>query len=139
ACAEVERREPEALETHLLRAEVLRAQGRGTEALQTLERLLARFPGHVGLSFTLAERQLEAGLTRRAKDTLQAVSPFLTGYAQRAHLLSLEAACLEREGLLSTAVERRQTAARLAPGPEAWFAVARTQERCGGMTRALGA
>ncbi|WP_164008082.1 O-antigen ligase family protein [Pyxidicoccus trucidator] len=128
ACAEVERREPDALDTHLLRAEVLRAQGRGEEALQTLERLLARFPGHVELSFTLAARQLDAGLTRRAKDTLQAVSPFLTDYAQRARLLSLEAACLEREGLLSSAVERRQTAARLAPGPDAWFAVARTQE-----------
>ncbi|NMO22222.1 tetratricopeptide repeat protein [Pyxidicoccus fallax] len=128
ACAEVERLEPEALESHLLRAEVLRAQGRREEALQTLERLLARFPGHVELSFTLAHQQLEAGLTRRAKDTLQAVSPFLTDYAQRARLLSLEASCLEREGLLSRAVERRLTAARLAPGPDAWFAVARTQE-----------
>ena len=128
ACAEVERLEPDALESHLLRAEVLRAQGKREEALQTLERLLARFPGNVDLSFTLAEQQLGAGLTRRAKDTLQAVSPFLTDYAQRARLLSLEAACLEREGLLSRAVELRKTAARLAPGPDAWFAVARTQE-----------
>jgi tetratricopeptide (TPR) repeat protein len=128
ACAEVERLEPEALESHLLRAEVLRARGRREEALQALERLLARFPGNVELSFTLAAQQLDAGLTRRAKDTLQAVSPFLTDYAQRARLLSLEASCLEREGLLSRAVERRQTAARLAPGPDAWFAVARTQE-----------
>ncbi|WP_163990500.1 O-antigen ligase family protein [Pyxidicoccus caerfyrddinensis] len=128
ACAEVERLEPEALDTHLLRAEVLRAQGRRDDALQTLERLLARFPGHVELSFTLASQQLDAGLTRRAKDTLQAVSPFLTDYAQRARLLSMEASCLEREGLLSRAVELRQTAARLVPGPDAWFAVARTQE-----------
>ncbi|QSQ28361.1 O-antigen ligase family protein [Pyxidicoccus parkwayensis] len=128
ATAEVARLEPDALDTHLLRAEVLRAQGRRDEALQTLERLLARFPGHVELSFTLAAQQLDAGLTRRAKDTLQAVSPFLTDYAQRARLLSMEASCLEREGLLSRAVERRQTAARLAPGPDAWFAVARTQE-----------
>jgi len=128
ACAEVERREPDALDTHLVRAEVLRAQGRSDEALQTLERLLTRHPGHVELSFILAAQQLNAGLTRRAKDTLQGVSPFLTDYAQRARLLSLEAACLEREGLLSRAVERRQTAVRLAPGPDAWFAVARTQE-----------
>lgn len=128
ARAEVERLAPDALDTHLLHAEVLKAQGRRDEALQTLERLLARFPGQVELSFTLAAQQLDAGLTRRAKDTLQAVSPFLSDYAQRARLLSLEAACLEREGLLSRAVERRQTAARLAPGPDAWFAVARTQE-----------
>ncbi|MBZ4415225.1 O-antigen ligase family protein [Myxococcus sp. RHSTA-1-4] len=128
ACAEVERLEPEALESHLLRAEVLRAQGKHEEALQALERLLARFPGNVELSFTLAARQLDAGLTRRARGTLQAVSPFLTDYAQRARLLSLEASCLEREGLLSRAVELRQTAARLVPGPDAWFAVARTQE-----------
>lgn len=128
ACAEVERREPDALDTHLLRAEVLKAGGRKAEALELLERLLARFPGHVELSFSLASQQLDAGLTRRAKDTLQAVSPFLTDYGQRARLLSMEAACLEREGLLSRAVERRQTAARLAPAPEAWFAVARTQE-----------
>jgi tetratricopeptide (TPR) repeat protein len=128
ARAEVARLEPDALDTHLLHAEVLKAQGRRDEALQTLERLLARFPGQVELSFTLAAQQLDAGLTRRAKDTLQAVSPFLTDYAQRARLLSMEAACLEREGLLSRAVERRQTAARLAPGPDAWFAVARTQE-----------
>ncbi|MCP3144199.1 O-antigen ligase family protein [Pyxidicoccus xibeiensis] len=128
ACVEVERREPDALDTHLLRAEVLRAQGKREQALQSLERLLVRFPGSVELAFTLATQQLDAGLTRRAKDTLQSVTPFLTDYAQRARLLSMEAACLEREGLFSRAVEVRQTAARLAPGPDAWFAVARAQE-----------
>ncbi len=128
ALAEVERLAPDALDTHLLRAEVLRAQGRREEALQSLERLLARFPGNVALSFQLAAQQLDAGLTRRAKETLQALAPFITDYAQRARLLSMEAACLEREGLLSRALERRQTAARLAPGADAFFTVARTQE-----------
>ena len=96
--------------------------------MQSLERLLARFPGNVALSFQLASQQLDAGLTRRARDTLHALAPFITDYAQRARLLSLEAACLEREGLLSRALERRQTAARLVPGADAHFAVARTQE-----------
>ncbi|NVJ08854.1 O-antigen ligase family protein [Myxococcus sp. AM001] len=128
ARAQVERLAPDALDTHLLRAEVLRAQGKREEALQALERLLARFPGNVVLSFQLAAQQLEAGLTRRAKDTLKALAPFITDYAQRARLLAMEAACLEREGLLSHALERRQSAARLAPGAEAFFAVARTQE-----------
>ncbi|WP_426757144.1 O-antigen ligase family protein [Myxococcus sp. Y35] len=128
ARAEVERLAPDALDTHLLRAEVLRAQGRREEALHSLERLLARFPGNVALSFQLAAQQLDAGLTRRAKETLQALAPFITDYAQRARLLSMEAACLEREGLLSRALERRQTAARLAPSADAFFAVARTQE-----------
>lgn len=128
ACAEVERREPDAMDTHLLRAELLRARGERGQALQLLERLVARFPGHVELAFSLAAQQLDAGLTRRAKDTLSAVAPFLTDYAQRARLFSLEAACLEREGMLSLAAERRQTAARLVPTADAWFAVARTQE-----------
>ncbi|MFP2962126.1 tetratricopeptide repeat protein, partial [Myxococcus sp. 1LA] len=128
AWARVEQVAPDALETHLLRAEVLRAQGRREEALHALERLLARFPGNVALSFQLAAQQLDAGLTRRAKGTLQALAPFITDYAQRARLLAMEAACLEREGLLSHALERRQTAARLAPGADAFFAVARTQE-----------
>lgn len=128
ACAEVERREPDALSTHLLRADVLRAQGREGEALQSLERLLARFPGNVELSFSLASQQLEAGLTRRARDTLDAVGPFLTDFHQRARLLALEASCFEREGLLARAVERRQSVARLTPTPEAYFAVARLQE-----------
>ncbi|NVJ19007.1 O-antigen ligase family protein [Myxococcus sp. AM010] len=128
ARAQVERLAPDALDTHLLRAEVLRAQGKREEALRALERLLARFPGDVALSFQLAAQQLDAGLTRRAKDTLKALAPFITDYAQRARLLAMEAACLEREGLLSHALERRQSAARLAPGAEAFFAVARTQE-----------
>ncbi|AKQ69004.1 Malonyl CoA-acyl carrier protein transacylase [Myxococcus hansupus] len=128
AWVEVERLAPDVLDTYLLRAEVLRAQGRRDEALQSLERLLARFPGNVALSFQLASQQLDAGLTRRARDTLQALAPFITDYAQRARLLSLEASCLEREGLLSRALERRQTAARLVPGADAYFAVARTQE-----------
>ncbi|MBJ6761338.1 O-antigen ligase family protein [Myxococcaceae bacterium JPH2] len=128
ACAEVEQREPEALSTLLLRADVLRAQGKGDEALQSLERLLARFPGNVELSFTLAARELDAGLTRRARDTLDGVGPFLTDFQQRARLLALEAACFEHEGLLSRAVERRQSVARLQPSPDAYFAVARLQE-----------
>ncbi|GEL69082.1 hypothetical protein MVI01_08660 [Myxococcus virescens] len=128
ARAQVERLAPDALDTHLLRADVLRAQGKREEALRALEQLLARFPGNVALSFQLAAQQLDAGLTRRAKDTLQALAPFITDYAQRARLLAMEAACLEREGLLSHALERRQTAARLVPGADAFFAVARTQE-----------
>ncbi|WIG95096.1 O-antigen ligase family protein [Myxococcus sp. SDU36] len=128
ALAQVERLAPDVLDTHLLRAEVLRAQGKREEALHALERLLARFPGNVALSFQLAAQQLDAGLTRRAKATLKALAPFITDYAQRARLLAMEAACLEREGLLSHALERRQSAARLAPGAEAFFAVARTQE-----------
>ncbi|MCE9672365.1 O-antigen ligase family protein [Myxococcus stipitatus] len=128
ACARVEALAPDARDTALLRAEVLRAQGQGGAALQVVERLVSRQPGDVEVAFTLAGWQLDAGLVRRARDTLQAVGPFLSDYRQRARLLSLEAACLEREGLLSRAVERRQTAARLVPSPEAHFAVARLQE-----------
>jgi tetratricopeptide (TPR) repeat protein len=52
----------------------------------------------------------------------------VTDYRQRARLLSMEADGLEREGLLSRAVDRRQTVARLLPSAEAYFAVARLQE-----------
>jgi tetratricopeptide (TPR) repeat protein len=129
AWAEVARLEPDARDTHLLHAQVLRARGEGPEALRLLEQLLSRFPADVELAFTLASWQLDAGLTRRAKATLEAVSPFLTNYSQRARLFALEAVCLEREGLYSLAAERLQSAARLAPGPDAWFALARMQEK----------
>ena len=129
AWAEVARLEPDARDTHLLHAQVLRARGEGPEALRLLEQLLSRFPADVELAFTLASWQLDASLTRRAKATLEAVSPFLTNYSQRARLFALEAVCLEREGLYSLAAERLQSAARLAPGPDAWFALARMQEK----------
>jgi hypothetical protein len=129
AWAEVARLEPDARDTHLLHAQVLRARGEGPEALRQLEQLLSRFPADVELAFTLASWQLDASLTRRAKATLEAVSPFLTNYAQRARLFTLEAVCLEREGLYSLAAERLQSAVRLAPGPDAWFALARMQEK----------
>ncbi|MCY1036331.1 O-antigen ligase family protein [Corallococcus sp. BB11-1] len=129
ACAEVERRAPDALGTHLLRADVWRAQGRAAEALQALEALSKRFPHDVELAFTLASRQQEAGLTRRSRDTLAAVAPFLTNLQQRARLLSLEADCFEREGLLARALEQRRSVAGLLPAPESHFAVARLQEQ----------
>jgi tetratricopeptide (TPR) repeat protein len=128
ACVEVERRAPEALTTYLLRADVLRAQGRAEEALRSLEGLVARFPGSVDLAFALAGQLLDAGSPRRAREVLRQVSPFLTGFGQRARLLSMEGACFEREGLLSRALERYQSVARLAPGPHAHFAVARLYE-----------
>ncbi len=127
-CAELERRAPDALEPQLLRAEVLRAQGRREEAIQLMDRLVPRFPGKVELSFQLANQLLEAGLTRRARDVLRQASPFIADYAQRARLLSLEAASYEREGLLSRALERYQTVARLMPAPETHFTVARLYE-----------
>ncbi|MCP3104738.1 O-antigen ligase family protein [Myxococcus sp. K15C18031901] len=128
ACARVEQLAPDTRDTVLLRAELLRARGEAVAALQAVERLVSRHPGDVELGFTLAGWQLDAGLVRRARDTLQQLGPFLSDYRQRARLLSMEAASLEREGLLSRAVERQQTAARLVPTPEAHFAVARLQE-----------
>jgi predicted Zn-dependent protease len=127
-CAEFERRVPDALEPRLLRAEILRAQGRQEDAIQLLEGLLPRFPGRVEVSFVLASRLLEAGLTRRAREVLQQANPFVTDYRQRAQLLALEGACYEREGLLARALERYQTVARLVPEPQAHFTVARLQE-----------
>jgi len=127
-CAELEGRAPEALEPMVLRAEVLRAQGRREEAIQLLDRTLPRFPGKVELSFILASHMLEAGLTRRAREVLQQASPFISDYSQRARLLSLEGESYEREGLLARALERYQTVARLAPAPEAHFRVARLHE-----------
>ncbi|MBZ4332077.1 O-antigen ligase family protein [Corallococcus sp. AS-1-12] len=128
ACAEVERRAPDALATHLLRADVWRAQGRRAEALQSLEALVKRFPHDVELAFTLSTRQQEAGLTRQSRDTLAAVAPYLTDLRQRARLLSLEADSFEQEGLLARALEQRRSVVGLLPGPESHFAVARLQE-----------
>ncbi|HSP80410.1 MAG TPA: O-antigen ligase family protein, partial [Myxococcaceae bacterium] len=121
ASEEVSRREPEALASHLLRADVLRARGRQEEALRALEALRARFPGEVELSFSLARQQLEAGLTQRARETLQQVSPFLSSLEQRARLFQLEGASFEQEGYLARALESWRTASRIHAGPDVWF------------------
>ncbi|NPD23425.1 O-antigen ligase family protein [Corallococcus exiguus] len=128
ACAEVERRAPDALATQLLRADVWLAQGKRAEALQSLEALVKRFPHDVELAFTLSTRQQEAGLTRRSRDTLAAMAPYLTDLRQRARLLSLEADSFEQEGLLARALEQRRSVVGLLPGPESHFEVARLQE-----------
>ncbi|MFP2902070.1 polymerase, partial [Corallococcus sp. 4LFB] len=128
-------RAPDALATHLLRADVWRAQGRHAEALQSLEALAKRFPHDAELAFTLSTRQQEAGLTRRSRDTLAAVAPYLTDLRQRARLLSLEADSFEKEGLLARALEQRRSVVGLLPGPESHFAVARLQELLSRYTR----
>ncbi|HEX8435819.1 O-antigen ligase family protein [Archangium sp.] len=128
ASNEVSRLAPDALSSHLLRAEVLRARGRHGEALKSLEALSSRYPGEVELSFTLARLQVDAGLPRRARETLQQVSPFLSDLTQRARLFMLEGASYEREGHRARALESWRSVIRLQPGPDPWFRVARLHE-----------
>jgi tetratricopeptide (TPR) repeat protein len=128
ASAEVSRRAPDALSSHLLRAEVLRALGRKEEALEFLESLSARFPDDEALAFTLARQQVDLGLTRRARETLRQVAPFLSNLPQRARLFMLEGASYEQEGHRARALESWKSAARIQPGPEAWFKVASLHE-----------
>ncbi|SEN12884.1 O-antigen ligase [Stigmatella aurantiaca] len=128
---ELEQRAPDKLDAQLLRAEVLRAQGQGPEAIRVLERLVPRFPDNVGLAFTLARQLVDEGLTHRAREVLGRAAPFIVEAEQRARLLTLEGACFEREGLLSRALDRYQTVTWLAPSPGAQFTVARLQEAMG--------
>jgi tetratricopeptide (TPR) repeat protein len=128
ASAEVSRRLPDALGSHLLRAEVRWAAERREEAVQSLEALRVRFPGEVQLAFTLARYQLAMGLTRRARETLQQAAPFLSDVGQREHLFRLEGESYKREGHLSRALEAWQGVVRLNPSAEAWLEVARLHE-----------
>ncbi|HEX8826254.1 MAG TPA: tetratricopeptide repeat protein, partial [Archangium sp.] len=128
ASAEVSRRAPDALASHLLRVDVLRAQERNDEALKFLEEVRTRFPGDVELAFMFARLQMDMGLPRRARETLQRVSPFLSDLTQRARLFMLEGDSFEREGLRARALDSWQTAARLQPNTDAWFRVARLHE-----------
>ncbi|MCY1074492.1 O-antigen ligase family protein [Archangium lansingense] len=128
ASAEVSRRAPDALSSYLLRADVLHALGRKDEALESLEALGPRFPGNVELAFTLARLQVDLGLTRRARESLQQVSPFVSNLSQRAQIFMLEAASYEREGLRTRALESWKSVVRMQPGPGAWFKVARLHE-----------
>jgi tetratricopeptide (TPR) repeat protein len=128
ASTEVSRRAPDALASHLLHAEVLGAQGRNQEALESLEALRTRFHSNAELAFMLARLQTELGLTRRARETLQQVSPFLSNLEQRARLYMLEGASFEKEGHRARALESWQAAARLQIEPNHWFKVARLHE-----------
>ncbi|HYO71571.1 MAG TPA: O-antigen ligase family protein [Archangium sp.] len=128
ASAEVSRRAPDALSSHLLRADVLQALGRGDEALAVLEALGPRFPGNVERAFALARLQVELGLTRRARESLQQVNPFVSNYSQRAQLYMLEASSYEREGLRARALESWKSAVRMQPSGSLWFKVARLHE-----------
>ncbi|PTL76366.1 O-antigen ligase family protein [Vitiosangium sp. GDMCC 1.1324] len=128
ASEEVTRRAPDALSSYLLRADVLHAQGRNGEALEALEALRPRFPGNVELSFTLARLQVDAGLTRRARETLQQVSPFVSNLGQRAQLFMLEGSSFEKEGHRARALESWKSAVRIQPGAGMWFKVARLHE-----------
>ncbi|QRN95939.1 O-antigen ligase family protein [Archangium violaceum] len=128
ASAEVSRRAPDALSSHLLHADVLRAQGRKEEALEFLEALRTRFPGDEELAFTLARQQVDLGLTRRARETLHQVAPYLSSLPHRAQLFMLEGASYEQEGHRARALESWKSVARIQPGPEAWFKVASLHE-----------
>ena len=128
ASAEVSRRAPDALSSHLLRADVLQALGRGNEAVEVLEALSPRFPGNVELAFALARLQVDMGLTRRARESLQRVNPLVSNYSQRAQLYILEAFSYEREGLRTRALESWKSAVRMQPSGSLWFKVARLHE-----------
>ncbi|HZH13433.1 MAG TPA: tetratricopeptide repeat protein, partial [Archangium sp.] len=128
ASAEVSRRAPDALSSHLLRADVLQALGRGNEAVEVLEALSPRFPGNVELAFALARLQVDMGLTRRARESLQRVNPLVSNYSQRAQLYILEAFSYEREGLRTRALESWKSAVRMQPSWSLWFKVARLHE-----------
>jgi tetratricopeptide (TPR) repeat protein len=128
ASAEVSRRAPDALSSHLLRADVLQARGREAEAIEALESLRPRFPGDVELAFTLARLQVGVGLTRRARESLQQVNPFVSDLGRRARLFMLEGSSYEREGLRARALESWKSVVRLQPGAGAWFKVARLHE-----------
>lgn len=128
ASAEVSRRAPDALSSHLLHVDVLQAQGRGREALESLEALRVRFPANVELAFTLARLQVDAGLTRRARETLQQVGPFVSDLGQRAQLFMLEGSSYEKEGLRARALESWKSAARIQPDAGLWFKVASLHE-----------
>ncbi len=128
ASAEVSRRAPDALSSHLLRADVLQALGRGNEAVEVLEALRPRFPGNVELAFALARLQVDMGLTRRARESLQQVNPLVSNYSQRAQLYILEASSYEREGLRTRALESWKSAVRMQPSGSLWFKVARLHE-----------
>ncbi|WPB75636.1 O-antigen ligase family protein [Archangium violaceum] len=128
ASAEVSRRAPDALSSYLLRADVLHAQGLGDEALAVLEALGPRFPGNVERAFALARLQVALGLTRRARESLQQVNPFVSNDSLRAQLYMLEGASYEREGLRARALESWKSAVRMQPGGSLWFKVARLHE-----------
>jgi tetratricopeptide (TPR) repeat protein len=128
ASAEVSHRAPDVLSSHLLRADVLGAQGRNEEALASLEALRVRFPDNAELAFTLARLQTDQGLTRRARETLHQVSPFLSNLEQRARLFSLEGASFEKEGYRARALESWRSVARIQPDPNHWFKVASLHE-----------
>ena len=128
ASAEVSRRAPDALSSHLLRADVLQALGRGDEALAVLEGVGRRFPGNVERAFALARLQVALGLTRRARESLQQVNPFVSNDSQRAQLYMLEASSYERDGLRARALESWKSAVRMQPSGSLWFKVARLHE-----------
>ncbi|WNG44211.1 polymerase [Archangium minus] len=128
ASAEVFRRAPDELSSYLLRADVLHAQGRRDEALESLEPLRTRFPISVELAFTLARLEVEAGLTRRARETLQHVSPFVSDLGLRAQLFMLEGSSFEKEGHRARALESWKSAVRIQPSAGLWFKVARLHE-----------
>ncbi|HEX5747491.1 MAG TPA: O-antigen ligase family protein [Archangium sp.] len=128
ASAEVSRRAPDALSSYLLRADVLQALGRGDEALAVLEAVGTRFPGNVERAFALARLQVALGLTRRARESLQQVNPFVSNDAQRAQLYMLEGSSYEREGLRARALESWKSAVRMQPSGSLWFKVAGLHE-----------
>ncbi|HZI10667.1 MAG TPA: tetratricopeptide repeat protein, partial [Myxococcus sp.] len=128
ASAGFSRRAPDALASHLLRADVLGAQGRHDEALASLEALRTRFPGDVELGFTLARLQVDLRWTRRARETLHQMNPFLSDLTQRARLFMLEGASYEQEGLRARALESWKSVLRIHPSADAWFKVASLHE-----------
>ncbi|MBI3181696.1 MAG: tetratricopeptide repeat protein [Myxococcales bacterium] len=138
ALGKVRRDSPRHFRAALLRAQVLAAAGRRAEAVSSLEEEARVSPGKAEVWLALAAHQLAAGQPRRARETLERASPFVTSSWQRADLFTLEAQAFQAEGLPMKAVQSYQSAARLRPeSPHLHYAAARLFEQMSKPTEAI--
>lgn len=136
---EAERRAPGDPEPVILQSNALWAMGKREEAAALLDARVVKQPGHIELSFTLAERLLEASQPVRALSALSRASPFVPP-ASRGRWLVLQAKAYEQLDKPFKALEAYQSAARLQPeSPELHYAVARLLERARRHTDAIDA
>jgi len=120
---------PRSARPAMAKSAILWEMGQPPEAVAAMEASFARHPDDLQLAFALAQRLIQVGSGKRAREVLARVSPLVLTPEVRSRWLMTEGESLEAEGQHVRALQSYQSAARLTPTqPGCHYSVARTLE-----------
>lgn len=126
------------VQQQLVRVELLERLSRPDDALNVIEKLVARSPEQLTLTLKLSDMLSGRNRPAAAREVLERARPFFTGPLQRSMLYQREASLFIQEQRWGRALEALETASRIEPArPDLHYRIAEVLERMGSLHSAL--